>query len=56
VVIEDMAKSDFVMVHKSGPKFVDVITEIVQDIMLSKVTTAEAARKGKAKINDILRQ
>jgi len=56
VFIDDMATADFIMVHESGPKFEDVIEEMVQDVMLSNVAPAEAARKGKVKINDILSQ
>jgi multiple sugar transport system substrate-binding protein len=56
VFIEDMGKSEFIMTHESGPKFEDVIEEMVQDVMLSNVAPAEAVRKGKAKIDDILSQ
>ena len=56
VFIEDMATANFVTTHESGPKFKEVLTDMVQDVMLSNVAPAEAARAGKAKIDDILRQ
>jgi len=56
VFIDDMAKSNFVMVHESGPKFKEVIKEMVESVMLSNAAPAEAARRGNEKINDILRQ
>ena len=56
VFIEDMATANFVTVHESGPKFKEVIKEMVESVMLSNVPAAEAARRGNEKINDILRQ
>jgi multiple sugar transport system substrate-binding protein len=56
VFIEDMATANFVTTHESGNKFKQVLIDTVQDVMLSNVAPAEAARKGKAKIDDILRQ
>jgi len=56
VFIADMAKSNFVMTHESGPKIQDVLGEMVQGVMLTKVPPAEAARRGKEKIDDFLRQ
>jgi multiple sugar transport system substrate-binding protein len=56
VFIADMAKANFVFVHASGPKIQDVLREMVEGVMLSKVAPADAAQKGKQKIDDILRQ
>ncbi|RKX75338.1 MAG: ABC transporter substrate-binding protein [Spirochaetes bacterium] len=54
VFIEDMRKSNFIMTHESGPKIQDVIKEMVEGVMLSNIPPAEAARRGKQKIDDIL--
>jgi len=54
VFIEDMRKSNFIMTHESGPKIQDVIKEMVDGVMLSNIPPAEAARRGKQKIDDIL--
>ena len=51
-----MATADFVMTHESGPKFKDVLKEMAEGVMLTKVPAAEAARRGKEKIDDILSQ
>ncbi len=56
VFIDDMATANFVMTHESGPKIQDVLKEMVEGVMLTKVPPAEAARMGKEKIDDILRQ
>jgi multiple sugar transport system substrate-binding protein len=56
VFIEDMATANFVMTHESGPKIQEVLKEMVEDVMLSNVAPAQAARRGEEKINDILRQ
>jgi len=56
VFIDDMATADFVMTHESGPRIQEVLKEMVEGVMLTKVPPAEAARKGKKKIDDILRQ
>jgi hypothetical protein len=51
-----MAKSDFVLCHVKGPQIQDVLKEMVEGVMLTKVAPADAAAKGKQKIEDILRQ
>jgi multiple sugar transport system substrate-binding protein len=56
VFIEDMATANFVMTHESGPKIQEVLKEMVEEVMLSNVASAEAARTGKLGIDDILRQ
>jgi multiple sugar transport system substrate-binding protein len=56
VFIKDMGTANFVMTHEKGPQIQDVLKEMVEGVMLSNVAPAEAARKGKAKIDDILRQ
>jgi multiple sugar transport system substrate-binding protein len=56
VFIADMAKSNFVFLHESGPKIQDVLNEMVQGVMLTRAAPADAAAKGKQKIDDILRQ
>jgi len=56
IFIDDMATSNFVFIHAKGPLFQQVIREMVEGVMLTKVPPAEAARKGKEKIDDILRQ
>jgi len=56
VFIDDMATANFVMTHESGPKIQDVLKEMAEGVMLTKVPPAEAARRGKEKIDDILRQ
>jgi multiple sugar transport system substrate-binding protein len=56
VFIADMAKSDFVLCHVKGPQIQDVLKEMVEGVMLTKVAPADAAAKGKQKIEDILRQ
>ena len=56
VFIADMAKSEFVFVHAKGPQIQDVLKEMVEGVMLTRVSPAEAAQRGQQKINDILRQ
>lgn len=56
VFIADMAKSEFVFVHGKGPRVQDVLKEMVEGVMLTKVPPAEAAQRGQQKINDILKQ
>ena len=56
VFIAEMAKSDFVFLHVKGPQIQEVLKEMVEGVMLTKGPPAEAARKGKEKIDDILRQ
>jgi multiple sugar transport system substrate-binding protein len=56
VFIKDMATANFVLTLESGPKIQDVLAEMVQDVMLSNVPPAEAARRGNGKIDDILRE
>jgi len=56
VFINDMATASFVMTHESGPKIQDVLKEMAEGVILTKVPPAEAARRGKQKIDDILRQ
>jgi len=56
VFIADMAKSDFVLVHAKGPQIQEILREMVEGVMLTKVPPAEAAQKGQQKINDILKQ
>jgi multiple sugar transport system substrate-binding protein len=56
VFIADMAKSDFVFLHVKGPQIQEVLKEMVEGVMLSKVPPAEAAQMGQQKINDILKQ
>jgi multiple sugar transport system substrate-binding protein len=56
VFIDDMAKSNFVFIHAKGPRIQEVIKEMVEGVMLTKVPPAEATRRGKEKIDDILRQ
>jgi multiple sugar transport system substrate-binding protein len=56
VCIAEMAKSDFVFLHAKGPQIQEVLKEMVEGVMLSKVSPAEAAEKGQQKINDILKQ
>jgi multiple sugar transport system substrate-binding protein len=56
VFIADMAKSDFVLCHVKGPQIQEVLKEMVEGVMLTKVPPAEAARKGQQKINDVLKQ
>ena len=56
VFIEDMGTANFVMTHVKGPQIQDVLKEMVEGVMLSNVAPAEAARRGKAKIDDILSQ
>ncbi len=56
IFIEDMGKSNFVLIHESAPKIDDIIQEMVESVMLAKVPPREAASKGKEKIDDILSQ
>jgi multiple sugar transport system substrate-binding protein len=56
VFITDMATANFVMTHESGPKIQDVLKEMVEGVTLTKVPPAEAARRGKQRIDDILSQ
>jgi multiple sugar transport system substrate-binding protein len=56
IFIDDMATSNFVFIHAKGPRIQEVIKEMVEGVMLTKVPPAEATRRGKEKIDDILRQ
>jgi multiple sugar transport system substrate-binding protein len=56
VFIADMAKSNFIFCHVKGAQIQEVLREMVEGVMLTKVPPAEAARRGQEKINDILRQ
>jgi multiple sugar transport system substrate-binding protein len=56
VFIADMAKSNFIFCHIKGAQIQEVLREMVEGVMLTKVPPAEAARRGQEKINDILRQ
>jgi len=56
VFIADMAKSNFVLCHAKGPQIQEVLKEMVEGVMLTKVPPAEAAQKGKQKIDEILKQ
>ena len=56
VFIDDMAKSNFVFVHLKGSQVQDILKEMVEGVMLTKVPPAEAAQKAEQKIDDILKQ
>lgn len=54
VFLADMAKADFIFLHESGPRIKEVLREMVEGVMLSKVPVAEAMQKGQAKIDALL--
>jgi len=55
VFIADMAKSNFVFAHAKGPQIQATLKEMVEGVMLTKVPPAEAAQKGKQKIDEFLK-
>jgi hypothetical protein len=56
VFIADIAKSNFVFCHLKGSQIQAILKEMVEGVMLPKVPPAEAAQKGRQKIDDILKQ
>jgi multiple sugar transport system substrate-binding protein len=56
VFIADMGKSNFVFCHLKGAQIQAVLKEMVEGVMLTKVPPAEAAKMGKQKIDEFLKQ